>query len=122
MPGHIVGTVRGSQVVTVEIDGEVVARSARPVLLSETGMPVRYYLPPEDVDLDRFEATGTRTVCPFKGEASYWTFLGAAGGQERVDVAWAYPTPIDAVAEIAGHLCFYDTVAHITVRDEPPTG
>ncbi|MDT3399087.1 DUF427 domain-containing protein [Streptomyces sp. B1866] len=111
---HRVEVVPGSQHVTVSIDGRVVAESGRPLLVYETGLPVRYYLPPQDVDLTLFQPTGTRTTCPFKGEAAYWTYVGP-DGDTRPDVAWAYPEPIDAVAAIKGHLSFYDTVADIAV-------
>ena len=110
MTGHHVRAVPGSQHIRVEIGGRLVAESSRPLLVHETGMPVRYYLPPEDVDFGLLEPTGTHTTCPFKGEASYWSFDG------RPDVAWAYPDPIDSVTQIKGHLCFYDTVADITVE------
>ncbi|MFI1385352.1 DUF427 domain-containing protein [Embleya sp. NPDC020886] len=118
--GHLVTTVHSTQTVTIEIDGEIVARSERPVVLYETGLPIRYYLPPDDVELTRFEPTDTHTTCPFKGEASYWTYQGNGGTGPRTDVAWAYTDPIDSVPDIAGHLCFYDTVARITVEGEPP--
>ncbi|WP_439677321.1 DUF427 domain-containing protein [Embleya sp. MST-111070] len=119
-PGHVVTTVHSTQTVTVEIDGEVVARSTRPVVLYETGLPIRYYLPPDDVDLTRFESTDTHTTCPFKGEASYWSYLGGADSAPRPDVAWEYPKPIESVPDIAGHLCFYDSVARVTIEGEPP--
>ncbi|QLH24107.1 DUF427 domain-containing protein [Streptomyces sp. Rer75] len=114
--GHRVEVVRGTQHVKVTIDGQVVAETDRPLLLHETGLPVRYYLPPEDVDLTLFEPTDTRTTCPFKGEAAYWTYIGPDSGAElRPDVVWTYAQPIDAVPEIKNHLSFYDSVAEITV-------
>lgn len=116
--GHRVEVSRGTQHVTVTIDGRVVAESRRPLLLSETGLPVRYYLPPQDVNLSLFEPTDTHTTCPFKGEAAYWTYLGTEGGSgPRPDVVWAYPDPLDSVAEIKDHLSFYDTVADISVKE-----
>ncbi|MGY0058451.1 DUF427 domain-containing protein [Streptomyces sp. LZ34] len=116
---HRVEVTRGTQHVTVTIDGRVVAESRRPLLLFETGLPVRYYLPPQDVDLSLFEPTDTHTTCPFKGEAAYWTYRGAEGGSgPRKDVVWAYPDPIDAVAEVKDHLSFYDTVADISVKED----
>ncbi|HSA49435.1 MAG TPA: DUF427 domain-containing protein [Yinghuangia sp.] len=120
--GHTVVTVPSTQTVTVEIDGRVVARSNRPVVLYETGLPVRYYLPPDDVDLELFEPSATRTTCPFKGEASYWTYRGPADGtaEPRPDVVWAYADPIDGVTDVAGHLSFYDNAARVVVEGEPP--
>jgi uncharacterized protein (DUF427 family) len=118
--GHQVVTVPGTQHVTVEIDGTVVADSRNPVLLYETGIPVRFYLPPADVDLTLFESTDTHTTCPFKGLASYRTYRGDATRPARPDVAWSYEDPIPAAAAIKGHLSFYDTVAHITVDGAVP--
>jgi uncharacterized protein (DUF427 family) len=82
--------------------GQVVAESERPLLLRETGLPVRYYLPPEDVRLDLLTASGTHSYCPFKGTASYWSLPDAA------DLVWGYPDPKPDVAEIKDHLCFYE--------------
>jgi uncharacterized protein (DUF427 family) len=113
--GHRVSTEPGSQRVRVVIDGHLVADCARPVLLHETGLPVRYYLPAEDVRLELFEPTDTATTCPFKGQASYWAFRG--GSRIRPDVAWAYQDPYPQVAAIKGHLAFYDAAAEITVED-----
>ncbi|MGW0659744.1 DUF427 domain-containing protein [Streptodolium elevatio] len=112
--GHTVKAVAGAQHVRVEIDGRVVAESRRPVLVHETGMPVRYYLPPEDVALDALQPADTRTHCPFKGDASYWSYRDGAG-RVTEDVAWAYPEPLAEVALIKGHLCFYDTKAAVSV-------
>lgn len=113
-PEHSVRAVSGSQRVRVEIDGRVVAESDRPVLVHETGLPVRYYLPPEDVAMDLLEPSGTHTYCPYKGRASYWSYPGS-GGRVRHDVAWAYPEPLPEIALIKDHLCFYDSAADITV-------
>ncbi len=118
--GHRVVAVPGAQHVTVEIDGAVVAETRRPVLVYETGIPVRLYLPAEDVDLTRFEASDTRTTCPFKGLASYWTYRGDGTAPAREDVVWSYQDPIPSVLAIKGHLSFYDTVARLTVEGDVP--
>ncbi|MFF8814489.1 DUF427 domain-containing protein [Streptomyces pactum] len=114
---HRVRVVPGTEHVRVEIAGRLVAESVRPLLVYETGLPVRYYLPAQDVDLSLFEPTTTHTVCPYKGTASYWSYTG--GGEVRPDVVWSYRDPIPAVAALKDHLSFYDTVADITVRRPP---
>ncbi|MER5972578.1 DUF427 domain-containing protein [Streptomyces sp. NPDC002055] len=111
---HTVEAVPGSQHVRVEIGGQVVAETRSPVLVHETGLPVRYYLPPADVATDRLEATVSSTHCPFKGDAAYWSYRDGTG-ELREDVVWAYPDPLAEVAAIKDHLCFYDTVADIVV-------
>lgn len=105
MDGHRLELRDDPRTVEISIDGVVVAASSRAVVLEETGLPPRYYLPPEDVRVDLLAATPTETVCPFKGQASYWSVHTPAG--EHRDVAWSYQTPLDSVARIAGLICFY---------------
>ncbi|KIZ15073.1 DUF427 domain-containing protein [Streptomyces natalensis] len=102
-PGHRIEITQGTDPVRVVVNGQILAESRRPLLLSETGYPTRYYLPPEDVRTDLLTPSATHTVCPFKGTASYWSL---PGGPE--DVAWAYPEPHTEVARIKDHLCFYE--------------
>ncbi|MFI9045291.1 DUF427 domain-containing protein [Streptomyces sp. NPDC053427] len=102
-PGHRIDVTQGTEHVRVIVNGQVVADSHRPLLLTETGYPTRYYFPPEDVRTDLLTPSDTHTVCPFKGTASYWSL---AGGPE--DIVWAYPEPRPEVAEIKDHLCFYE--------------
>ncbi|MEV0971830.1 DUF427 domain-containing protein [Microtetraspora glauca] len=100
--GHRITIEQGTEHVRVERDGVLLAESRRPLLLRETGMPVRYYLPQEDVRIDLLTPSDTHTYCPFKGTASYWSRPDAK------DLVWAYPDPKPDVAEIRDHLCFYD--------------
>lgn len=100
--GHRITVEKGSTHVRVIRDGQLLAESRRPLLLHETGLPVRYYLPPEDVRTHLLTPSDTHTVCPFKGTASYWSL------PDTPDLVWAYPEPIPEVAEIKGHLCFYE--------------
>ncbi|MGV9347936.1 DUF427 domain-containing protein [Streptomyces spiralis] len=100
--GHTITIERGTQHVRVVHDGQVLAESDRPLLLRETGCPVRYYIPAEDVRLDLLSPSETHTHCPFKGTASYWSAPGAE------DLVWSYPEPKPDVAEIKDHLCFYE--------------
>ncbi|MFF8287652.1 DUF427 domain-containing protein [Streptomyces sp. NPDC016309] len=102
-PGHRITVEQGTEHVRVVHDGRVVAESHRPLVLRETGCPVRYYLPAEDVRTELLTVSDTHTYCPFKGTASYWSLPGAQ------DAVWAYPDPKPDVAAIRNHLCFYDT-------------
>ena len=106
MDGHHIELRDDPRTVEVAVDGVVVASSKRTVVLDEAGLPARHYFPRDDVRLDLLDATSTETVCPFKGQASYWSVRTPAG--EHRDVAWSYVTPLDSVAGIAGLICFYD--------------
>ncbi|KAB1143675.1 DUF427 domain-containing protein [Streptomyces luteolifulvus] len=100
--GHTITIERGAQRVRVVHNDRVLAESDRPLVLRETGCPVRYYLPAEDVRLDLLTPSDTHTYCPFKGTASYWSLPDAP------DLVWAYLDPKPDVAEIKDRLCFYD--------------
>lgn len=112
--GHTVSTRQGDAHVEVRIDGVLVAESDRPVLLDETGLPTRYYLPPEDVDFSVLEESEWRTSCPYKGVARYWSFSGTPPAE---NVAWSYPEPFPGMEFIEGYVCFYDDAAEITVEE-----
>ncbi|MEU3295647.1 DUF427 domain-containing protein [Streptomyces longwoodensis] len=107
--GHRITIEQGDVRVRVVRDGQVLAESDRPLVLRETGCPVRYYLPAEDVRTELLTPSDTHTHCPFKGTASYWSLPGSAEGTDGTDRVWAYPDPKPEVAAIKGHLCFYDT-------------
>ncbi|GAB2848508.1 DUF427 domain-containing protein [Streptomyces deserti] len=115
-PHKRVDALPSSRHVRVEIAGTVVAESRSPVLLFETGLPTRYYLPREDVRLGLFVPTDHSTGCPYKGTARYWTWGGA--GDVPPDIVWSYPEPLPAVAAIEGRVAFYNEAVDIAVDGE----
>ena len=76
------------------------------VMLEKGHLPV--YIPREDVRTDLLVPSGTRTRCPYKGEAVYWS----ARMPERTveDVVWSYPRPIAECPRIASLMCFFNEV------------
>ena len=111
--GHTIKITPASVHVEVRLNGEKLAESDRPVLLDETGLPTRYYLPAEDVRTDLLRPTSTVTTCPFKGRASYWS--AEIDGEVHEDLVWSYPEPIAEAAGIAGLMCFYPDRVKLTV-------
>ncbi|MGZ4691066.1 MAG: DUF427 domain-containing protein [Acidimicrobiia bacterium] len=112
--GHTITTERSAGRVRIIIGGETLADTSAAVLLHETGLPTRYYLPREDVRMDRLVATDLQTTCPFKGDAQYWS--AKVGDRELTAVAWSYPEPIDGRRDIAGLICFFnERVDQLTV-------
>lgn len=103
-PYHRVDTRRSADSVVVRVGGEVVAESTRPVKLFETGLPVRYYLPPEDVRHAFLAPSLTRTICPYKGIASYWSVT--VGGRVVADGVWTYADPLGEALQVRGLLSF----------------
>ncbi|MEU5631253.1 DUF427 domain-containing protein [Streptomyces rishiriensis] len=100
--GHTITIERDDRRIKVVHGDQVLAETGRALALRETGCPVRYYIPAEDVRLDLLTPSDTHTHCPFKGTASYWSLPDAA------DLVWSYPDPKQDVAEIKDHLCFYE--------------
>jgi uncharacterized protein (DUF427 family) len=80
-------------------DGAVVAESTRPLVVSETGVPNRFYLPRADVRVP-LEPSDRVSACPYKGYATYWSVPGVP------DAAWSYDQPLDGVTRLSGHVCF----------------
>ncbi len=112
-PHHRVDTVRASRRVEVFAGGERVADSIRPLLLFETTLPTRYYLPFADVRTELFTASETVTHCPYKGRARYWSHPAVA------DLAWSYPDPIAENPKIRDLVAFYNERADIVVDGVP---
>ena len=109
--GHKISTRQSDEHVRVEAGGQLLADSTRPVVLSETGLPDRYYLPREDVRMDLLEPSATTSHCPFKGDATY---LSAPGVD---DAFWVYEDPSKKDAEpVAGLLAPWPGKVEITVE------
>ena len=92
--------------VRVIVGGACVAESSHARFLFETGLPVRYYLPLEDVSDDILVAAEKQTACPYKGTASYYSVK--LGGELYEDLVWTYPEPIAEAARIKDRLCFFN--------------
>jgi uncharacterized protein (DUF427 family) len=117
-PFHRVDVRQSSRTVRLELDGVVLAESNRPVLVFETSLPMRFYLPPQDV-LVELTPTERRTACAYKGQASYFSALG------YTDLAWSYPEPLDGATPLAGLIAFLDDKLDVFVnghpREQPPS-
>jgi uncharacterized protein (DUF427 family) len=60
----------------------------------------------------------TKTHCPYKGDASYYTIT--TGKTELKDAAWYYPEPIEGkgMEKIKGYIAFYKTKPEIEISME----
>jgi uncharacterized protein (DUF427 family) len=119
-----VDAIRSSRTVRVEKDGVLLAGSSSPVLVFETGLPTRSYLPRTDIRWEHLEPSRTVTQCPYKGTTSaYWHVR--AGDALHCDLAWSYDFPTRELLPIAGLIAFYDEKVDVTVdgvlRDRPVT-
>jgi uncharacterized protein (DUF427 family) len=104
-PFHRIDVLPSSRQVRLELDGKVLADSSRPVLLFETMLPTRYYLPRVDVTAELIPSD-TTTWCAYKGQASY--FSVQAGERLIPDIAWSYADPRHDALQVRDLTAFFD--------------
>ena len=104
-PGHRVSEkpVRGKM--RAQLGADVLAESSDVIEVDEDQNPPRYYFPRADVRMDRMKSSDTRTYCPFKGEASYFSL--ELGDGPLPDAAWTLETPYDEHADLKQRIAFY---------------
>ena len=86
------------------VNGTIVAESEETVVVEGN-----HYFPRSSLKTELFSPNEHTTVCPWKGTASYYDLT--VGGETLTNVAWHYPEPKDAAAEIRDHVAFYPQVA-----------
>lgn len=116
-PYHRIDIVPTSRHVRVSVNGDTLGESSRAKALFETGLPTRWYLPPEDVRTDLLLPSDTRTRCAYKGLASYCSVR--VNGKVLEDLVWYYPEPTREAEEVRDLLCFFNEKVDIEVDGEP---
>jgi uncharacterized protein (DUF427 family) len=116
-PFKRIDVLRSDRRVVVSHEGQVLADTRRTIALYETSLPTRWYLPRDEVRLDLLQPSRTRTVCAYKGEASYYSLASGAAA----DVAWYYPDPLHDAAGVEDHICFFAERTDLSVDgvDQP---
>ena len=113
-----VDALRSTRHVRIELDGTVLAESASPVMVFETGLPTRYYLNRTEVNFDSLQPSDTVTSCPYKGQTTgYWNV--SIGDTTHPDLAWAYDFPTRQLLPITGLVAFYNEKVDITLEGKP---
>ncbi|MEE8388715.1 MAG: DUF427 domain-containing protein [Acidiferrobacterales bacterium] len=67
-----------------------------------------HYFPASAVNMEYMDPSETKSNCPWKGIASYYTIN--VDGELNADAAWYYPEPKDAAKNIQGHIAFWRDV------------
>jgi uncharacterized protein (DUF427 family) len=107
-----IDVLRSSRHVRIEHDGTLLAESSRPMLLFETLLPVRFYLPREDVAVE-LDPSDTVSYCAYKGRASYFSVPDGPR-----DVAWTYLDPLHDAEQVRDRICFFDERVDVIVDGE----
>ena len=101
--------------VVARVGTHVVADTTRALTLREAGYPPVQYIPLDDVVETLLTPSDTRTYCPYKGDASYYTLTMPEG--ELTDTVWYYPEPYASVAPIANHVAFYTDRVEVVTQE-----
>jgi len=115
-PYHRLDVYPSSRHVRVSLHGERLAESDGALALFESNLPLRWYLPREDVHA-RLLPSDTVTVCGYKGTTTYYN-VELATGEVVEDLVWRYGAPLVDGAAIKDFLCFFNEHVDIDVDGE----
>jgi uncharacterized protein (DUF427 family) len=85
---HRIDIRQSSRHLVVRHGDKVVAETARPLVLYESGFAPRWYVPRPDVDREALTPIELQTFCPYKGVCSYYDVGGARGAAWSYEHAW----------------------------------
>lgn len=117
-PHYRIDLVPCRGVARVRVGDTLLAESTRALRLIETDHVERLYFPRDDVRVDLLETNDHHTICPFKGQASYWSSKKTDPAVE--DLFWGYPDPFEEVAGIKDHLGVYHERASVEIETAWP--
>lgn len=84
-------------------NGVTIAESSETVVVEGN-----HYFPPGSINHDHLTPTAMKTLCPWKGLASYYTIT--ADGEVGRNAAWTYRRPWPWIRKIANHVAFWQGV------------
>lgn len=93
-----------NQLVIVKHDSSTIARSKNCYRVLETASPPTFYIPPDAVDWAQLAEAEGRSLCEWKGIASYWALKG---NSQRRPVGWSYADPRVPFECIRNYVAFY---------------
>jgi uncharacterized protein (DUF427 family) len=111
-PYHRIDIRRTSRHLVVRAGDRVIADTANPLVLYESGFAPRWYVPRADVVAEALTAVDFQTFCPYKGIASYYDV-----GDVR-HAAWSYRAPFDDMAAIGDLVSFEPDRVEVTLDGE----
>jgi uncharacterized protein (DUF427 family) len=83
--------------------GKVIAESDQTVVVEGN-----HYFPVQSVSFEFLRESDKHTICPWKGQASYYDI--SVDGEVNQNAAWYYPQPKEAARQIQGYIAFWKGV------------
>lgn len=93
-------------------NGLVLAESDQTVVVEGN-----HYFPPDSLRREHLAPSGTHSLCPWKGRASYYDVTAA--GAVNPAAAWYYPKPWPLARKIRDHVAFWNGVTVEELPDRP---
>ena len=84
-------------------NGKVLAESDDTIVVEGN-----HYFPPGSVNQEYLRGSDHQTVCPWKGDASYYHVV--VEGETNENAAWYYPDPKEAAEQIKDYVAFWSGV------------
>lgn len=84
-------------------NNKVIAESSETIKVENN-----HYFPENSVNKKFLKNSETHTVCPWKGDASYFNI--DIDGETNKDAAWYYPNPKPAAKELKNYVAFWKGV------------
>ncbi len=76
-------------------NGKTIAESSKTIVIEGN-----HYFPLDSIKKEFFKSSDHHTICPWKGEASYYNL--EVDGEINENAAWYYPIPKDGSVEKVG--------------------
>ncbi len=105
-PYSRIDILASSRHVRISLEGQDLAETDRPILLFETSLPTRYYIPKQDVRMDLLEVSGHITECAYKGRPVHFSVPRLGDAAEHI--AWSYENPQPDAEKVKGLIAFYN--------------
>lgn len=112
-PFKRVDIITSTRAIRISLNNHILAETPTSMHLYETSLPTRYYMPLTALDTSLLRPSRTKTQCPYKGEAEYYSVV--IGEQGFKDIVWFYTTPTIECAAIAGLCCFYNEKVDVEI-------
>lgn len=84
-------------------NNQVIAESDETVVVEGN-----HYFPESSIKKEFFKTSDTKSTCPWKGVASYYSL--DVNGEENADAAWYYPQASELAKNIEGYVAFWKGV------------
>jgi uncharacterized protein (DUF427 family) len=117
-PYHRVDCLRARRRLRVSAAGTTLVDTDTTLAVYETALEPRLYVDRIYVRTDLLEASATRTYCPYKGTATYWS--ARIGDVVLDDIAWSYEDPLPESVPLGQFLSFDENRVDV-VHDLPGT-